>query len=166
MSRSRRRPRKPPPLEAWDRLYPTLDLHGLTAAEARARAERWLRARQSEAEPVVRIVTGWGRHSVGPPVLRAEIDALLGSLRGGLVANHTLESGGGAFRVELRRARRAAPAGPASAATGGRAPGPALPPDLRRQAEDSLWELGITPTPELVRAEIERLRRAGPSGEA
>lgn len=164
MSRSRRRPRASPPSEAWDRLYPTLDLHGATAAEASARAERWLRERQREREPVVRIVTGWGRHSPGPPVLRGEIEALLGTLRGGVVARHALEPGGGAFRVELR----------APPVAGGPAPLPgraarareAPPPDLRRQAEESLWELGVTPTPELLRAEIERLRRAAGTGEA
>ena len=31
-------------------------------------------------------------------------------------------------------------------------------PELRRRAEEALHELGIAPTPELLRAEIRRLR--------
>ncbi|HET8654567.1 MAG TPA: Smr/MutS family protein, partial [Longimicrobiaceae bacterium] len=110
MARKRRRRRAPPehPEPSWDALHPTLDLHGETAEGARRRALQWLRDRQRDGERVVRIITGRGRHSPGPPVLRAEIADLLDSLRGSLVEAADPERSGGAFRVELRRAAPAA----------------------------------------------------------
>ncbi len=142
---------------AWDRLYPTLDLHGDTAAQARRRAQRWLEERREEGAPTVRIITGWGAHSVGPPVLRAEIESLLDSLRGRAIIRYSRETGGGALRVELRppdsRHRGSAPAHSAVS------PGAPIDPELRRRAEEALEELGITPTPELIDAEIRRMRR-------
>jgi hypothetical protein len=156
MPRRKRPPHPAGPVHDFaDRLYPTLDLHGQTAAEARRRADRWLADRQREDARTVRLVTGWGRHSVGPPVLRAEIEDLLRALRGERVASFTLESGSGAFRVELSR--------PSPDVPRGAPPPPSLPPptsELRRAAEESLAELHVTPTPELLRAEIERLRDA------
>src|SRR5688500_12721794 len=99
MPRKRRRPPPPgPPLES---VYPTLDLHGDTADAARARAERWLRAEQAAGERTVRLITGRGLHSVGPPVLPTEIEHLLTGLKGSLVASFQTESGGGVYRVEL-----------------------------------------------------------------
>jgi hypothetical protein len=144
----------------WHELFPTLDLHGLTAEEARRRAERWLRERAAEGERTVRIVTGRGNRSVGPPVLRGEIQALLGEMRK-LVRDWTMEAGGGAVRVELRRGGRGAArtAGAPPAPRPGAVP-PPLPadPELRRAAEESLADLGVTPTPELLEAEMRRLR--------
>jgi hypothetical protein len=157
-------PRKPrrsagrPASLPWGEIYPTLDLHGHTGAEARARAEGWLREQQRAGARTVRVITGWGRHSVGPPVLRGEIEALLARLRGRVVAHYAVEPGGGAFRVELRRAARPAPqAGPAAAPAADRSARDAA---LRRRAEEALWELGVEPTPALVEAELRRLRRA------
>lgn len=161
--RKRRHPPSPPPPAAfpaaWDALYPTLDLHGETAEGARRRAEGWLRARQEEGKRTVRVITGRGRHSPGPAVLRGEIEDLLTMLRGSVVAAFALEPGGGAFRIELRRA---AP-GKAGAARTARPPSSAtalrdLDPELRQRAEEALVELGITPTPELLRAQVRRIR--------
>lgn len=132
-------------------VHPTLDLHGHTADEALRRAEAWLRDRQRDGVRTVRVVTGRGTRSAGPPVLRGEVGALLDSLRGSLVSYFTLDSGGGAFRVELERAR----SGPRRTAPSRllRRAGP----ELRGRAEEALWELGVDPTPELLEAEIRRI---------
>lgn len=164
MARKRRRTsgsRSPLPR---DELCPSLDLHGETAESARRIAELWLREQQSDAVPLVRVITGRGRRSLGPPVLPGEIEDLLTQLRGSVVAQFAIESSGGAFRVELRkppRVRLAPPAGSVrplgslpSASTHDNAP-------LRRQAEEALAELGIAPTPELIRAEMRRIREQG-----
>lgn len=151
--------RRPPPPGSFrslaDSLYPTLDLHGNTADEARARIERWLIARREEGERNVRIVTGRGMHSVGPPVLRAETEHLLQALKGTIVSSFEREIGGGAIRVELRKLslREASPSVRARPSTR------PLDPVLRREAEESLVELGVDPTPALVEAEMERLAR-------
>src|SRR5688500_20357571 len=137
--------------EAWGQLHPLLDLHGLTGDEAVQRAERWLRERQAERAGTVVVVTGRGLHSPGLPVLRMEVQHLLERLRGSVVARFESASQGGSFRVALRApvvppARRPAPA-----------PLRDVPAELRRRAEESLAELGITPTEALVAAEIRRL---------
>jgi hypothetical protein len=159
MSRKkRRRPSRPGSRsDAWDALYPALDLHGETAESARRRAERWLRAQQVEGERTVRVITGRGLHSIGPPVLRGEIEDLLSTLRGTLISRYSSESGGGAYRVELARpskARRTAPSFSTRSPPSGYAS-----PELRRLAEEALSELGITPTPTLIDAEVRRLLR-------
>ena len=148
--------RRPPPDEPRGSVHPLLDLHGLTAAEARAGAERWLRARASAGERTVVIVTGRGNRSRGEPVLRPEIELLLEELAGSIVDRWEPSAGAGGFRVVLRPPPRPPGAGAAAEA--------ALlarqhPPELRRRAEESLAELGITPTPALVRAEIQRILR-------
>lgn len=152
MPRKRRRPtRRGEPLP-WDAVHPTLDLHGATAEAARAEAQRWLRAQQGAGERVVRLITGRGVHSRGPPVLPGEIQDLLASLSGSVVEHFAPERGGGAFRVELRKRKTPSPRRPPEAE-------PADDPDLRRQAEESLHELGVEPTPALLRAEMRRLRK-------
>jgi hypothetical protein len=83
-------------------------------------------------------------------VLPAEIEDLLRSLRGSVVENFEVERGGGAFRVELRRPEPRRPPRAAPAPPGG--------DELRRQAEERLAELGISPHPSLVEAEMRRLR--------
>lgn len=154
----KRRRARPPAARVEDSLYPTLDLHGATAGEAVRIARRWIDAQFASGERVVRLITGWGRHSAGPPVVRGEIEMLLASLRGVAVDKFSLETGGGVFRVTLRPAR-----------SGGAAPRslkrtrPALREDERRRALESLDELGVTPTPELIEAEALRLR--GEAGE-
>ncbi|MBW3630005.1 MAG: Smr/MutS family protein [Gemmatimonadetes bacterium] len=150
MPRKRRRPPLSPGTSRWDSPYPTLDLHGETADAARSRAERWLRSQQAAGERTVRIITGRGLHSIGPPVLPAEIDHLLTTLKGPLVATFEAEPAGGVYSVELTRLR--APAPPP------RRPTPPADPALRLRAEESLAELGVTPTEELLAAEMERLR--------
>lgn len=143
----------PPP---WGSVHPLLDLHGLTADEALLRAERWLRDRRAEGARTVVLVTGRGNRSPGPPVLRVEIEHLLEGLKATVVASFAPAEGGGAFRVELRRPPTSStPAREAEA----RALARDYDPALRRRAEEALWELGIAPTPALVRAEIERIVR-------
>ena len=150
MARKRRRspPQGPSHLPS---VYPTLDLHGDTADAARSRAERWLRAEQAAGERTVRLITGRGLHSVGPPVLPTEIAHLLAGLKGSLVASFAPEPGGGVYRVELARERL-----PRAVA---KRPAPPVDPALRHRAEESLAELGITPNEDLLRAEMERLSR-------
>lgn len=152
MARRRRRSPPPPPSPFPVDAYPSLDLHGETAESARRLAERWLREQQAEGVRTVRLITGRGRRSLGPPVLRGEIEELLETLRGSVVDHAASDSAGGAFRVELRRSRRPRPPRPP--------PAPPRTEDLllRRRAEESLSDLGVDPTPELVRAEMRRIR--------
>lgn len=156
MPRKRRPPASPRAPLPWDELFPSLDLHGETAESALRIAERWLREQQADGVRTVRVITGRGRRSLGPPVLRGEIGDLLARLKGSVVARSTPEAAGGAFRVELRKpARPRSPAAPRS-----RAPTPlpaARDPALRRRAEESLADLGIDPTPVLVEAEMRRI---------
>jgi hypothetical protein len=147
MSRS---PRSRP--DPRGQLYPTLDLHGLTGDEARHVAERWLRAERAAGELAVRLITGRGKRSAGPPVLRGEIEALLHELTPGLVERFTLDTPGGAFLVHLNRHLPSPPQGPRGGRLSRR-----VPAELRRRAEESLAELGVSPTPELLDAEIRRL---------
>jgi hypothetical protein len=144
----RRRPSEP----ARGTIYPLLDLHGHTGGEARVRTESWLRARAAAGERTVVIVTGRGNRSQGLPVLPGEIEHLLTLLTGEVVARWEPAAGGGGFRVELR------PAPPPAVP---RADDGRLlrdhPHALRRRAEEALIELGITPTPALVLAEIRRI---------
>jgi hypothetical protein len=136
-------------------VHPLLDLHGLTADEARGRAEGWLRARAAAGERTVVVVTGRGNRSRGGlSVLRPEIELLLEGLRGATVESWDATDGGGGFRVHLRP-----PPAPAASRAAAEAASLARqhPPELRRRAEESLAELGITPTPALLRAEIRRI---------
>jgi hypothetical protein len=161
MSRRKRKPSSSARVP-WDTLYPTLDLHGDTAEEARRRAELWLAEQHSLGVRTVRIITGKGLHSVGPPVLRGEIEALLRSLRPSRVARFEPEPGGGVLRIELRRS--AAPHQPAGPRPQPKPAPPSADAELRRRAEEALWELGVQPTPELIAAEIRRLKQAGDGG--
>lgn len=152
------RKRKPPPADqgvsrdAWGKVHPVLDLHGLTGDEARRRTEQWLLDRQAERVRTVIVVTGRGLHSQGIPVIRNEVEHLLQMLKGTLVVRWESAGFGGSFQVELRRPPDTAPR-----------PAP-VPPllreadlPLRRRAEEALWELGIDPTPALLEAEIRRI---------
>lgn len=131
---------------------PSLDLHGETAESGRRRADAWLREMQGRGVRTVRVITGRGTRSPGPPVLRGEIGEMLEALRGTVVSYFTLDSGGGAFRVELERARPRVRRAADSAAVR------RVDPELRRRAEEALWELGIDPTPALLAAEIRRIQ--------
>ncbi|MDB4949835.1 MAG: Smr domain [Gemmatimonadetes bacterium] len=163
----RKRPGHPGvPREAWGAVHPQLDLHGLRAEPARREAEAWLRARQAEGVRTAVVVTGRGIHSAGMrPVLLGEIEHLLHGLRGTLVSSFAPVHGGGGFRVELRRpsvppapSRTSAPSAEPAALRG-------AGPELRRRAEEALWELGIAPTPALLEAELRRLLRERGPGE-
>jgi hypothetical protein len=152
-----RRPREP----AWGSLHPLLDLHGLTADEAARRTETWLRSQQSRGERLVVVVTGRGNRSRSGPVLRGEIEHLLTRLsEAELVTAWEPTDGGGAVRVTLLAARSA----PRTLADRRTAQSlQSADPRLRQRAEEALWELGITPTPALVAAEIRRMQASGES---
>jgi hypothetical protein len=149
MARRRRKPSKPRPGSRGvpDTLYPTLDLHGLSGAEANRLAERWIEQQYVAGEPVVRIITGRGTHSVGSPVLPEVIETLLLDRKAGTVQSYEREVGGGAYRIRLNRpvAPRAQP------------PVVRLPAELVRLAEVALADLGIDATPALVEAEVRRI---------
>jgi hypothetical protein len=154
------RKRKPPPgesvsREAWGRVHPILDLHGLTGDEARRRAEQWMRDRQMEGARTVIIVTGRGLHSQGIPVVRNEVEHLLALLKGTLVVRWESAHFGGSFRVELRRP----PQEPPRLSTREPALVRDAPPDVRLRAAEALAELGIASTPALLEAEIRRILR-------
>lgn len=154
------RKRKTPPgekvsREAWGRVHPILDLHGLTGDAASRRAEQWLRARQAEGVRTVVVVTGRGLHSQGIPVLRNEVEHLLARLKGTLVVRWEPAHFGGSFRVELRRP----PQEPPRVSTREPALVRDAPPDVRLRAAENLAELGIASTPALLEAEIRRILR-------
>jgi hypothetical protein len=150
MSRRRRKPSSPAPgsRSIPDILYPTFDLHGLTGVEAGRAAAGWIEQQFVAGEPVVRIITGRGMHSVGSPVLPEVIASLLRDLTGRTVQSYEREPGGGAFRVRLKRPSTVPPLEPAAVR---------LPVELVRLAEEALAELGIDPTPALVAAEVRRM---------
>jgi hypothetical protein len=152
--------RRPAPRERGEprgSVHPLLDLHGLSGDEARLRTERWLRARAEAGERTVVVVTGRGNRSRGLPVLRPEIEHLLQGLQGSTVDSWEAAAGAGGFTVRLRPA--APSPAPARAAADAASLARLHPPELRRRAEESLAELGITPTPALLQAEIRRILR-------
>ncbi|MEX2581842.1 MAG: Smr/MutS family protein [Gemmatimonadota bacterium] len=153
---SRRRRRTPPSEKqrsVLDSLYPTLDLHGRTGAEAEIEAERWIRERRRDGESTVRVITGRGMHSVGPAVLPQTIEGLLSRLRRDSVQSFEREPGGGAYRVRLVRP----PVVDRPASTAGSSERIHASPELVREATESLSDLGIEPTPILIEAEVRRL---------
>jgi Smr domain len=158
MSRRRRRKRSHEASTSRGSIYPTLDLHGRTADEAEWEAEGWLRDRRGDGESMVRLVTGRGLHSVGPPILPATIEELLRRLGGSVVEGFEREPGGGAYRVRLTR-------GGVRPASLPRPVNSAAPPDVLREAAEALAELGVAPTPALLEAEIRRIIKKR-SGEA
>ncbi|HUE97083.1 MAG TPA: Smr/MutS family protein [Longimicrobiaceae bacterium] len=149
MSRSKRGSGPKRPGDHLGALYPTLDLHGLTASEAVSTARAWLRRNQAAGESTVRLVTGRGLHSSGPPVLPGAIDDLLAELGGAVVRAYEREPGGGAYRIRLAEA-------PSTTGSGG-SRRPRHDPELLRQADEALADLGVTPTDALIEAEIRRI---------
>lgn len=81
-----------------------LDLHGLYADEAEHRLEMFLqRVAASDPGTVVRVITGRGTRSAGPPVLQGVVrDALTGWLAH-RVEEWAVDVGGGAYLVRVRR---------------------------------------------------------------
>ncbi|MDQ3557207.1 MAG: Smr/MutS family protein, partial [Gemmatimonadota bacterium] len=73
----RRKPRRrspgDPPAAPERPAIPTLDLHGETAEAALRRTRAWLESQRGPGSRSVRVVTGRGAHSAGPPVLRGEV---------------------------------------------------------------------------------------------
>lgn len=143
-----------------------------TGADARFRAESWLRQRQAVSLEEVLIVTGRGKGSPnGIPVVKEAILALLHALRRQGVVKSWREHSGGAIAVEpasmgellsAPRRHRDSKREKSTAA-------PVLPPSpvfagisreteklLRQLAEGSLTELGIRDTTGLVEAEMTR----------
>lgn len=87
-----------------ERVVDELDLHGLTGDQAETRLEMFLdRVAVSAPDQVVRVITGRGAGSPGPPVLQAVVrDAITGWL-GHRVAEWAVDVGGGAYLVRVRR---------------------------------------------------------------
>lgn len=80
----------------------TLDLHGQTAAQARASVDGFLKTSQSRhRDALVHIITGKGRNSEKGPVLRGTVNAAL--KRSPLVDAHVRDGDGGGFLVRLKR---------------------------------------------------------------
>jgi DNA-nicking Smr family endonuclease len=81
----------------------SLDLHGLHAdvAEARVRSfvEAWSRR---ESGAILRIITGKGLNSEGPPVLRTMLLELLNDGLSHRIDDWAGETGGGSYLVRLK----------------------------------------------------------------
>jgi DNA-nicking Smr family endonuclease len=108
MARRRRGAARTPRFDSGDPLLDAqvvaeLDLHRMTSTEATAAARAFLEGRHRGGQSgVVRIITGRGRGSAGPPVLRGAVKRLLvGPLRT-IVADYALDDSGGAFLVRVR----------------------------------------------------------------
>ncbi|MFO7892519.1 MAG: Smr/MutS family protein [Longimicrobiales bacterium] len=81
----------------------TLDLHGYTGDEAEDRLELFFdRVTRTSAGGVVRIVTGRGARSQGPPVLQAVVRDALNGWLAEHVAEWAVDVGGGAYLVRVR----------------------------------------------------------------
>lgn len=92
------------PLEG--RVDDTLDLHGFTAAEARARLEQYFAgARRERPGQLVHIITGKGRNSPDGAVLKPAVRALLrsGSMRD--IARWGIDDDEGGFLVRVAGGR-------------------------------------------------------------
>ncbi len=143
-----------------------------SAADARHRAEAWLRQRQSVSRDDVLIVTGRGKGSPdGVPIVKAEILALLHVLRRQGVVKSWREHSAGALVIEpnsmtelLSAARRHRDSkrekGNASStvrpSSGFEGINPVTLGLLRQLAELSLQDLGIRDIGEVIEAEMAR----------
>lgn len=79
----------------------TLDLHGMTASEALPAVTAFVqRVRRRKPGALVHVITGKGRGSPGPPVLKTRVRTLL---RGGAlpVADWVEDVDGGGYLVKL-----------------------------------------------------------------
>lgn len=106
-----RRSRRPPPgRDPFDPLDgdrdDIIDLHQLTADQARARVQSELdRVRKAKPGALVHIITGKGKHSNGQPVLKGTIRKLLRSGTLTQVARWDLDLDEGGFLVRLKGGR-------------------------------------------------------------
>jgi DNA-nicking Smr family endonuclease len=83
-----------------------IDLHGLTAVEARARVTIGLeQARRSTPGGLVHIITGKGNNSPGKPVLKSLVRIMLTSGKLVQVAKWGLDHGEGGYLVRLKGGR-------------------------------------------------------------
>lgn len=143
-----------------------------SAADARHRADAWLRQRQSISREEVLIVTGRGKGSFdGIPVVKAEILALLHILRRQGVVKSWREQSAGAIVIEPdtmsellsapRRHRdskreKRSDLSNARPNSGFEGINPVTEGLLRQLAELSLQDLGIRETGEVIEAEMTR----------
>jgi DNA-nicking Smr family endonuclease len=87
---------------ADDSVSDTIDLHGLTAVEARQHLGYELRRlRAARRGRIVQIITGKGRHSTAGPVLRPLVRTLLLGTMKHFVAEMVEASDGGGYLVRL-----------------------------------------------------------------
>ena len=77
-----------------------LDLHGATASQVAQQVESFLKRQRSGT--VVHIITGRGRGSTGPAVLRPRVNALLKGQLAVLVADYVKDLDEGGFIVRRR----------------------------------------------------------------
>lgn len=79
------------------------DLHGLDARSAEIKLESFL-PRWAKTKPgaVVRVITGRGNRSDSGPVLKPLVRDLLDGRLARHVQRYTLETGGGAYLVQVR----------------------------------------------------------------
>ena len=81
----------------------TLDLHGCTAEQAEHRLEMIFdRLSRTSAGEVVRIITGRGSRSAGPPVLQGVVRDALNGWLSDRVAEWAVDVGSGAYLVRIR----------------------------------------------------------------
>lgn len=87
-----------------ERVVDELDLHGDTADEAETRLEMFLdRVAATAPGEVVRVITGRGAGSAGPPVLQGVVRDALNGWLADRVAEWAVDIGGGAYLVRVRR---------------------------------------------------------------
>lgn len=80
-----------------------LDLHGHTVDEAERRLEIFLdRVARTSPGDVVRVITGRGARSAGPPVLQGAVRDALNGWLGHRVAEWAVDMGSGAYLVRVK----------------------------------------------------------------
>ncbi len=100
-----RRPERPPTPRTLhsERVVEELDLHGMTADAAERRLEMFLdRVAVTAPGGVVRVITGRGARSPGPPVLQGLVrEAITGRLAH-RAEDWAVDVGGGAYLVRVK----------------------------------------------------------------
>jgi len=96
---------QPDPVKTLHGSFPvdTLDLHGCNADEGERRVRDFIEGwRRREPGVILRIITGKGLRSEGPPVLIGRVRELLVGPLSSVVADYVVEMGGGSYLVRLR----------------------------------------------------------------